>query len=220
MWQIYRTFSRNHTNQNLLGGNALLKNQFKPQARLADLVVQELGGEILIYDLRTNQAFCLNETSALVWQDCDGSKTVAGIAEDLSQKTRSKVGEDFIWLALDGLKKNNLIENETDFAHDFAGLSRREAIRKIGLASLVALPLVASLTAPTAVQAQSVVCSGQNCRCNNTAASCNGTAGMFAGVSYVNCRTASGGNSNCNCQGPFGADNSAGTGFKAGKCSF
>jgi hypothetical protein len=43
-----------------------------PIARNADIVVQTLGKEVLIYDLNTHKAYNLNETSAIVYQACDG----------------------------------------------------------------------------------------------------------------------------------------------------
>jgi hypothetical protein len=45
----------------------MLKNNIKPISRKSHIVVQYFGNEILIYDLTENKAFCLNETSALVW---------------------------------------------------------------------------------------------------------------------------------------------------------
>ena len=40
-----------------------------PFARTADIVVQTLGEEILIYDLNTNKAYNLNETSKNFFMD-------------------------------------------------------------------------------------------------------------------------------------------------------
>ena len=42
--------------------------EITPRSRRNDLVVQEMDGEILIYNLTENKAFSLNETSALVWE--------------------------------------------------------------------------------------------------------------------------------------------------------
>lgn len=36
------------------------------------LIVQEAGDELLIYDLQINKAYCLNQTAAMVFQDCGG----------------------------------------------------------------------------------------------------------------------------------------------------
>jgi hypothetical protein len=147
-----------------------------PKGRENDIVVQQLKDEVLIYDLTTNKAFCLNETSAAIWNLCDGNSSVSDITKQVSKQLKSPVTEDFVWLALDGLKKENLIENETQFSTLFEGLSRREAIRKVGLGSMIALPMISSLIAPTAAHAQSagaaLAANGATCTAN---ADCNST---------------------------------------------
>jgi hypothetical protein len=75
-----------------------------PTSRQSDIVVQELKGEILIYDLKINKAFCLNETSALVYGLCDGNNSVKDISNQLSKKLKQPVTEDLVWLALDQMK--------------------------------------------------------------------------------------------------------------------
>ena len=156
-----------------------MKKNNIPKARKSGLVIQELNDETLIYVLDTNRAVCLNQTSSLVSQNCDGVKAVSEIGSVLADQLKSPVNEDLIWLALDQLKKENLIENRDEVAVDFNGMSRREVIRKVGLASVVALPLVSSLVAPHAIAAQSMgqstgtcgnVCSNNN-NCTNPACS-------------------------------------------------
>lgn len=129
-----------------------------PKSRKNDLVVQEMDGEILIYDLSDNKAFSLNETSALVWELCDGNNSISEISQELSKKLKANTNEELVWLALDQLKKEKLIENEEIVPASFEGLSRREVIRKIGLGSMIALPIVSSIVAPTSVSAGS--CAG------------------------------------------------------------
>lgn len=167
----------------------------KPLARKEDLVIQEVGGEILVYDLRTNKAICLNQTSALVWQNCDGKKDAMEIAKNIEKELGSNVSEDFVWFALKQLDKEKLVENDNSFESKFKGLSRREVIKKIGLASMIALPIVSSLVAPSAAMAQSAVA----CSCPNgqgaDATSCTNSAQCMAGqtCSGVSCNM--GGNS-------------------------
>jgi hypothetical protein len=127
----------------------------KPLVKTSEILVQELENELLVYDLQTNKAFCLNETSAIVFQLCDGTKTVAEISHSIAKKTNQPITEDLVWLALDGLKKDKLLEESERFEINFNGLNRRQVIRKLGLASLIALPLVSSVIAPTAANAQS-----------------------------------------------------------------
>lgn len=120
-----------------------------PLARNANIVVQGLGKEVLVYDLSSHKAYNLNETAAVIYQACDGQTTF----EDL--KRRHKFTDGLIYLALDGLRDDHLLETNASFASPFAGVSRRDAIKKVGMASLIALPLISSLTAPRAAQAAS-----------------------------------------------------------------
>lgn len=117
--------------------------------------MQEFENEVLIYDLNINKAFCLNQTSALVYQLADGTKTVSEISELMSKRLKTLVSEDLVWLALDGLKKDNLLENADEVFKHFTGLTRREVVKRVGLASMVMLPLITSVVAPKAAMAQS-----------------------------------------------------------------
>lgn len=136
-----------------------------PFARSKNLVVQQAENEVLVYDLDTNKAICLNETSAFIWQNCDGKKDFAGIQKSVEKKFGELVSKDFIKFAIDQLKKENLIANDEEIETGFSGLSRREVIKRIGLGSLVALPIIASLTAPMAVSAASICNTGTVCTC-------------------------------------------------------
>ena len=186
---------------------------FKPLAKRFDLVIQELPQEILIYDLQRSKAFALNELSSLVWQFSDGTKTVLDIAENLTFRLNHLVSEDLVWLTLEQLKEHGLLEDSPDFASPLAGMSRREAINRIGYSSLVGLPFIWSVVAPTVAQAASA-CPSVPCRCPNSSTICPGST--VPGV-FVNCNTSTG-NTDCDCMGPFGAPDSAGAGFKTGTC--
>ena len=148
----------------------------KPKSRIENIVIQEMNAELLIYDLKDNKAFCLNETSAIIYQLCDGKRTVADINKALSKKLNQSVNDELIWLALDGLKKENLLEN-SDIEIDFNGLNRRQIIRKVGLASLIALPMISSLVAPSAANAGSgllALCVSCTLDSECASGSCNG----------------------------------------------
>ncbi len=111
-------------------------------ARQNGLVVQEMPDEVLVYDLDSNKAHCLNGSAAKVWRSCDGNNSVA----DIVRQFDGKVTEDFVWLAIDQLNENNLLQNK--IAPRFHGQSRRQVLKTIGLASVVAIPVIASLVAP------------------------------------------------------------------------
>jgi hypothetical protein len=93
-----------------------MSKRTNPISRKDEIVVQEVDGEILIYDLRSNKAFCLNETSAAVWRACDGSRDIRALNDLVSEQLNNPVNEDLVWLALDQLKKEKLLDRapETD----------------------------------------------------------------------------------------------------------
>jgi len=128
---------------------------FCPLSRTSDLVIQTSGDEILVYDLESNKAFCLNEASAIVWNLCNGSHSVTEISAEMSKRMKSVIDEDFVLLALDQLNKDGLLEEGIELNNRFAGFSRREIIRRVGFASAIALPLVSSVVAPEVLMAQS-----------------------------------------------------------------
>jgi hypothetical protein len=151
-----------------------------PKGRDRELVIQELEDEVLIFDLNTNKAYSLNDTSSAIWSLCDGHSSVSDIARKLSAKLNRPVAEEFVWLALDQFKKDDLLSNGKEIEIDFNGLSRREVIRKIGFTSMIALPVIGSLVAPTAAMAASgaVGCGtvGQGCSGSGVGTCCMGTA--------------------------------------------
>ncbi|HEX8265284.1 MAG TPA: PqqD family protein [Pyrinomonadaceae bacterium] len=160
-----------------------MQNLQKPVARHEGLVVQEMPDEVLVYDLNTNKAHCLNKSAAAVWKNCDGSNSISDIAAILKNEFKTPVSDDFVWLAIDQLGKDELLEQKLTAPAN--GLTRREAMRRVALASLVALPVVASLTAPTAAQAASVCSnSGAACTCSTTN---NGAFAVTCPGSFTGC---------------------------------
>jgi len=142
-----------------------------PNARTNDLVLQKSGDELLVYDLITNKAICLNHASALVWQLCDGQKSPYEIGKALEKELKTKIDEELVWFALEKLYKENLLDNEEDFTKRYKGLSRREAIKRVGFSSMVALSIISSIVSPSAISAQSGACMIviNGCSCpNNT----------------------------------------------------
>jgi hypothetical protein len=139
----------------------MMNNPNNPMARQNGLVVQEMPDEVLVYDLDTNKAHCLNGSAALVWKSCDGNNSVADIVKQFESNGNGKVTEDFVWLAIDQLNENGLLEGKV--APRFAGQSRRQVLKTIGLASMVALPVIASLVAPqNALGSVSCACTASN----------------------------------------------------------
>jgi hypothetical protein len=135
-----------------------------PLARSARLIVKELPDEVLVYDLETDKAYCLNQTAARVWMNCDGLKTVAQVRELMETETGSTVPEEMVWLALEQLEKSHLLDRSRAEPFHPVGKSRREVMRRIGMTA-VALPLIISITAPLA-SAQGSPCRTINQTCS------------------------------------------------------
>ncbi len=151
-------------------------SQTQPLARKEGLVVQKLPDEVLVYDLDAHKAHCLNQTAALVWEQCDGNKSVSDIAHRIGTELNAKVNDDVVFLALDQLGKDNLLEKRVALPIDMTQISRRELLRRVGLATAVALPVIISIMSPTAANAVTCIPSGAACSptvvCCSTLATC------------------------------------------------
>lgn len=130
-----------------------------PAARKSGLVIQDVDEEVLVYDLDNNKAHCLNRTAAFVWKACDGRKTAADIATQMEKEFAQKVSEDLVWLAVDQLSRGKLLEGAAK--PEILSFSRRETLKKIGLAAAVALPVVAMLSFP--ISALASTCEASLC---------------------------------------------------------
>ncbi len=137
----------------------------QPRARSEQLVIQELTGELLVYDLDRHKASCLNATAAGVWKKCDGERTVAQIASELSSEWKMPVTEEVVWLTIDKLGKAQLLKEriEAPVSVPADAIPRREMMRRMKVASLVAAPLIASILAPTALASASNRPQGASC---------------------------------------------------------
>ena len=135
--------------------NERFKPPYMPIARRDDLVVQELRDEVLVYDLNTHKAHCLNTAAAMVLKYADGETSVPALAATLSRELSVAVDEAFVWIALDELQKHRLLQNTVRRAGR-PRISRRDAL-KWAMASAAALPLVTSIAAPAAAQTVSCV---------------------------------------------------------------
>jgi len=144
-----------------------------PRARTEGLVIQELPDEVLVYDRERDKAHCLNQTAALVWKYCDGKSTVPTIAKRLEQDLKTEtVDEKVVWYALGQLSKDHLLEETLTPPALLSGMSRRDMVRVLGLAAVVAVPVVTSIVAPT--PAQAATCLGSGAACTGGVQCCSG----------------------------------------------
>ena len=71
-----------------------------PRARQSGLIIEELPGEVLVYDSDRDSAVCLNHTAALVWKHCDGKTTTARMARLLENDFQIAAADEVVSLAL------------------------------------------------------------------------------------------------------------------------
>lgn len=154
-----------------------------PTARRDGLIVREVAGETLVYDLEREKAHCLNQTAALVWKHCNGRLTVAEIAAALALETQTEVDEQLVWLALSQMRRKHLLSKRSSFAFDRPRISRRDAMRRFGQTLVIALPLVTTIIAPVPAQAAScgncgvgptAECCINGCPCTTSMMCCSG----------------------------------------------
>lgn len=131
-----------------------MKNE-TPIARFENIIVQELPDEVLVCDTTTNRMFCLNQTAAEVWKLADGTRDIKEISRLLSKRFKSNVSEELVSFAVAELSRESLLVERIPMSADFHNFSRREVIRRVGMASMIALPLISTLTMPKATYAAS-----------------------------------------------------------------
>ncbi len=142
----------------------------RPTARRDRLVVREIGDETIVYDVERHLAHCLDRTAGSVFRYCDGTRTVEEIATLLGGDADPPAREALVSLALEQLSSARLlVDHEEPVAgqerripsaeSDPGGSSRRELLRLGALA----LPVIASIVAPTPAQAASACINGSVC---------------------------------------------------------
>jgi hypothetical protein len=122
-----------------------------PRRRVTGLRVESFQGELLVYDLESHDAHCLNGVAAAVWQLCDGESTVAAIADRLREQHGGSSDETVVWQALRELDRAALLDTPFDRLAP-EDPSRREALGRLGWAAAIPLVLSISVEGPAFAQ--------------------------------------------------------------------
>jgi hypothetical protein len=172
-----------------------------PLARTADLITEQIDGELVAFDGLTKEAHCLSPLAAAVFLAADGKTSIADIATAAGAKLGEPVDASHVEQALAELDERGLLAESSASG----GLSRRQLMRKgavVGTAALAA-PLVTSVVTPAYGAAASVNQLGNSLSILAVIIECNG-------VKY---RMKWG-------NGPFGAPAECGSSFSTGTCTF
>lgn len=146
----------------------------KPLARSDELVVEELGDELLVYDLTANRAHSLGVKAARVWRACDGKGTADAVS------ARSGLDADTTARALAELRACALLDGEPP-VDSGNGMTRRQMTFKVAQvgATAAAVPLIWSIAGPipeaaaTPTPAQCLLYVDKDCsNCKNICGCC------------------------------------------------
>src|SRR5262249_41520017 len=119
-------------------------NERVPSARKNGLVVQKLVDEVMVYDTQRQKAHCLNPSAAMIWEHCDGTRTVQELAGLFKGDLTPTEREEMVWVALDQLDRSNLLEHRIERPDAIKGLSRRQMLKAAGIAAMIAVPVVST----------------------------------------------------------------------------
>ena len=140
-----------------MGGHRTL-----PRARPAtEFLVEELAGEVLVYDLTAHRAHCLTPAVARVWRLCDGRTSVVAAEQALAD------GADSLADVLAQLEKADLVRA----SRPTINRSRRALVHKGAMAAglVLASPIIFSIVAPSVAEATSTCgTKGNDCCANQT----------------------------------------------------
>jgi hypothetical protein len=145
-----------------MGANIKPEN---PLARSENLVVEEVAGELLIYDTSTDRAHCLNESAAAIWRHCDGTRSVDKLANHLFPKLEASDATQIVRVGVERLRRRHLIEGAL-IKDAKVDLSKRQMLKKVAIlaaAAGVVAPLISSIVAPSPAYAFSCLKSGVSC---------------------------------------------------------
>ena len=147
-----------------------------PLARSSDLIIEELGDEVLVYDTNNDRAHSLSPAAARVWNNCNGRTTAEMLSVQLG------IEREIVDQALEELTACDLLEVKPMIVAD--GSTRREVtikMAKVGAAAAAA-PLILSVAAQPAYAGASL-----NFCIQFSSGNCGGNSGCSKSVGCCCC---------------------------------
>ncbi len=134
-----------------------------PRVDFAELLVETLGDEAIVFDPRTDRCVSLNSAAFLVFEGCDGSRTIVDLADSVEARFGAVLTTEVVWSTLGQLESEGLLASPLEFPASGSALVADATVGRpmsrrtmIGLAAAAAaLPVVTGLVAPSAAAAQS-----------------------------------------------------------------
>jgi hypothetical protein len=120
-----------------------------PHARKKGLIVRIVQGEVLVYDLVSHRAHCLNAVMAALWRRCNGRTSAGKLARTLQVSLSRAVPEEVVRVGLHRLGRARLLEASVPGPSP----ARRDWLRQATMLGLS----IASIGVPTLVEAASSI---------------------------------------------------------------
>lgn len=113
-----------------------------PRARTADLITEQVGDELVVYDGESSEAHCLNALASAVFVAADGKTSTADLAAIASRQLHDTIDVPAVEHAIAELEDRGLVE--------VGGISRRGFMRRGAAVGgvVVAGSLVTSVVTP------------------------------------------------------------------------
>jgi hypothetical protein len=109
--------------------------------RRTELLTQEVGEELLVYDRTGETIHRLDQVASLVWRHADGHTSREALAMLLGRELETKEAEPVVELALARLSEAGLLADR--------GMSGMQKGLLVGAGLALLVPVVESLRAPT-----------------------------------------------------------------------
>lgn len=122
--------------------------QIAPVKRLDGLETMNVVSELIVYDTQRHHIHQLNSTAATIWRLCDGRRTIEEIADEAARELGGRLDIEVVELAFAALSRAELINGPPD--NKAIGQRRPRISRRLALKGTIALPVIVSMTAPTA----------------------------------------------------------------------
>jgi hypothetical protein len=131
-----------------------MNNPEAPRCTRQRVSIRQVGTETLVYDEDRHTAYCLNQSSAVIWKLANGERSIDQIRAAASLELDAPVSTELVLFAVDALRADGLIEPSASAAVAPA-VSRRSMLQTLGIGGALLLPAIAAVVAPTAAQAYS-----------------------------------------------------------------
>lgn len=129
-----------------------------------DVIIETVGDEIVIYDVKNQHCYSLNPTSATIWNLCDGQTTPAEMvlllkqAHTLSDEEANAVIDS----SLEQLTQAELlVDDHPHRVQSQPSVNRRTLLKALG--GMISLPVISSIVMQPAIAQSSFVCVGVGC---------------------------------------------------------